>query len=58
MNDKRGPQIDTEISLSILKNSVNFVHSNLYKINGHNMTDFHILYIQIIFKCINICQNF
>lgn len=54
VNDQRGPKLDMKISLSIVKNSVIFVHSNWYKINGHNMTGFHMLYIQIIFKCINV----
>lgn len=42
MNDKRGPEIDTEIFLSIFKNSVQFIHNDWYKINGHNMMYFHI----------------
>lgn len=45
VNDKRGPEI--EISLSIFKNSVYSGPSNWCKINGHDMTDFHILYIYI-----------
>lgn len=44
MDDKRGPEIDTEIYLSIFKSSVYSGHSNWYKINGHSMTGFQIYF--------------
>ena len=52
MNNKRGQEVDMEIPLSIFKNSVNFGLSNWYKIHGH-MTDFQILYIQIVYILIS-----
>lgn len=52
MNNKRWQEADMEIPLSIFKNSVNFSHSNWYKIHGH-MKDFQILYIQIVYILIS-----